>query len=110
MRAAAELALERGVRAFIVHAVGDVHDVLLETISSQGLTVGEDVSVISAAASFDTSALVVPIDTIPLVPQRSCELAVDLAVRRLEEPGLPAQIHLIPPEYQSAGSVAPARD
>ncbi len=110
VREAADRALGRGVRAFIVHAVGDVHDALLETISSRGLTVGEDVSVISAAASFDTSALAVPIDTIPLVPQRSCELAVDLAVRRLEDAGMPAQIHLIPPEYQSAGSVAPARE
>ena len=110
VRAAAEMALSRGVRAFIVHAVGDVHEILLETIAAHGLTVGEDVSVISAAASFDTSSLAVPVDTIPLVPQKSCELAVDLAVRHLEEPGTPAQIHLIPPEYHVAGSVAPARE
>lgn len=110
VRASAEQALQRGDRAFIVHAVGDVHEALLDVIAAHGLTVGEDVSVVSAAASFDTTALPVPIDTIPLIPQQSCELAVDLAVRHLEEVGLPARIHLIPPEYHSAGSVAPARE
>lgn len=110
VRAATERALARGDRAFIVHAVGDVHEVLLETIAAHGLTVGTDVSVISAAASFDTAALPVAIDTIPLVPQRSCELAVDLAVSQLEDPNVPARIHLLPPEYHSAGSVAPARE
>lgn len=109
VRSAAEAALARGDRAFIVHAVNDVHDALLAVLDEHGLHVGEDVSVISAAASFDTSTLSVPIDTIPLVPQLSCELAVDLAVRRLEEANVPAQIHLIPPEYLSAGSVAPPR-
>jgi len=110
VRIAAEKALERGDRAFIVHAVGDVHETLLDTLAAHGLTVGHDVSVISAGASFDTSALPIAIDTIPLVPQQSCELAVDLAVQHLENPNVPARIHLIPPEYHSAGSVAPVRE
>ncbi|WP_372967849.1 LacI family DNA-binding transcriptional regulator [Microbacterium sp.] len=110
VRAAAERALARGVRAFIVHAVGDVHDVLLDTVAAHGLTVGADVSVISAAASFDTATLPVPIDTIPLVPQQSCDLAVELALQQLENAGASARIHLIPPEYHAAGSIAPARE
>lgn len=110
VRAATETALDHGVRAFIVHAVGDVHDVLLRVLDERGLRVGEDVSIISAAASFDTSALMTPIDTIPLIPARSCELAVELADARLAEPGAAPRIHLIPPEYHSAGSVAPARE
>ena len=110
VRASTEAALARGDRAFIVHAVDDVHQVLLSVLDEHGLRVGDDVSVISAAASFDTSALPVPVDTIPLVPQRSCELAVDLAVRRLDDPLAPAEIHLIPPEYRSVGSVSPSRD
>ena len=110
VRAAVERALARGDRAFIVHAVGDVHEVLLETIAAYGLSVGADVSVISAAASFDTSTLPVPIDTIPLVPQQSCDLAVELAVQQLEDAGSNARIHLIPPEYHAAGSIAPARE
>ncbi|WP_091231034.1 LacI family DNA-binding transcriptional regulator [Microbacterium sp. 3J1] len=110
VRSATEAALARGDRAFIVHAVGDVHEVLLRTLDAHGLRVGEDVSVVSAAASFDTSALAVPVDTIPLIPQQSCEVAVELAERHLDDPGTPPQIHLIPPEYHSAGSIAPARE
>ncbi|WP_350352936.1 LacI family DNA-binding transcriptional regulator [Microbacterium sp. A8/3-1] len=106
VRAAAEAAIARGDRAFIVHAVDDVHAALLAVLDERGLRVGEDVSVISAAASFDTTTLPVPVDTIPLVPQQSCELAVDLAVRRLEEADVRPGIHLIPPEYRSVGSVA----
>jgi len=106
VRAAAEAAIARGDRAFIVHAVDDVHAALLAVLDERGLRVGEDVSVISAAASFDTTTLPVPVDTIPLVPQQSCELAVDLAVRRLEEVDVRAGIQLIPPEYRSVGSVA----
>lgn len=110
VRSATEDALDRGVRAFIVHAVGDVHDVLLRTLDERGLQVGTDVSIISAAASFDTSALATPIDTIPLIPARSCELAVELADAHLDRPGTAPRIHLIPPEYHSAGSIAPARE
>lgn len=109
VRAAVEASIARGERAFIVHAVGDVHETLFETLADHGLRVGEDVSVISAAASFDTSALSVAIDTIPLVPRQSCELAVELAVRHLEDRTLPAEVHLLPPEYHPAGSVSPAR-
>lgn len=110
VRAATEAALDRGDRAFIVHAVGDVHDVLLRTLDARGLRVGEDVSVISAAASFDTAALAVPVDTIPLIPQKSCELAIELAEQRLDALGTAPRIHLIPPEYHSAGSVIPTRE
>lgn len=110
VRTAVGEALDRGERAFIVHAVGDVHETLLETLSARGLRVGADVSVVSAAASFDTSTLPVPIDTIPLVPQQSCELAVDLAVRQLEAPRPAPRIHLIPPEYRAAGSVITPRE
>ncbi|MDF2506908.1 MAG: LacI family transcriptional regulator [Microbacterium sp.] len=110
VRASTEAALARGDRAFIVHAADDVHQVLLAVLAEHGLRVGHDVSVVSAAASFDASALPVPVDTIPLVPQQSCDLAVDLAVRHLDDPLTPAEIHLIPPEYHSVGSVSPARD
>ena len=109
VRRSAEAALDDGIRAFVVHAVGDVHDVLLEVLRERGLALGDDVSVISAAASFDTSVLAAPIDTIPLVPQQSCEMAVDIAVRHLDEANVPPEIHLIAPEYHDAGSVRPPR-
>lgn len=109
VRAATETALARGNRAFIVHAANDVHETLLTILGEHDLRVGEDVSVVSAAASFDTASLPVPVDTIPLIPQQSCELAVDLAVRHLEESHVSPQIHLIPPEYHTVGSVTPPR-
>jgi len=110
VRAAITAALDDGIRAFIVHAADDVHEILLGILGERGLRLGVDVSIVSAAASFDTAMLPAPIDTIPLVPQDSCELAVEIAVRRLEDPRLPAQIHLIPPIYRPAGSIAPARE
>lgn len=102
-------ALDDGIRAVIVHAVGDVHEVLLTALRDRGLTPGADVAIVSAAASFDTTGLSAPIDAIPLVPQRSCELAVDIAVRRVEQREEPPGIHLIAPDYLAAGSVGPPR-
>lgn len=107
VREAAASALDRGHRAFIVHAVDDVHEALLSVLAERELRVGHDVSIVSAAASFDTSTLSAPIDTIPLIPQQSCELAVELAVRHLEDGPSSTGIHLLPPEYRTAGSVAP---
>ncbi|HZU93042.1 MAG TPA: LacI family DNA-binding transcriptional regulator [Microbacterium sp.] len=107
VREATASALDRGHRAFIVHAVDDVHEALLSVLAERELRVGHDVSIVSAAASFDTSTLSSPVDTIPLIPQQSCELAVELAVRHLEDGQTAAGIHLLPPEYRSAGSVAP---
>lgn len=110
VRRATERALGDGIRAFVVHAAGDVHDALLQVLAERDLVLGRDVSVISAAASFDTGSLAPPVDTIPLVPQQSCELAVDIAVRHLEEAGVRPEIHLIAPEYRATGSIAPARE
>ena len=51
-----------------------------------------DVSIVSVGSSFDTTALATALDTIPLIPEASCDLAVDLAIRSLgddrPEPGL----------------------
>lgn len=109
VRAAVESALDDGIRAFIVHAVNDVHEVLLTVLTERGLRLGVDVAIVSAAASFDTALLPLPVDTIPLVPQDSCELAVEIAVQRLEDPRLPPRIHLIPPTYRAVGSVPLSR-
>jgi DNA-binding LacI/PurR family transcriptional regulator len=108
VREATASALDRGDRAFLVHAVDDAHEALLSVLAERGLRVGEDVSVVSAAASFDTSTLSTAVDTIPLIPEQSCELAVELAVQRLEDGRASSGVHLIPPEYRSAGSIAPS--
>jgi DNA-binding LacI/PurR family transcriptional regulator len=102
--------VEAGVTAILVHAADDVHNAVLAELTDRGLSVPGDISVVSVAASFDTGALALPVDVIPLLPEPSCDLAVDLAVRSLSpdrpEPGL----HLIPPVYYDRGSVAPPRD
>lgn len=108
VRQAVGAAIESGATALVLHAADDVHELVLAALAERRLTVGADISLVSAGASFDTSALSTPIDTIPLIPQLSCDLAVDLAVRSLEE-SLTPSVHLIPPEYREVGSLAPAR-
>lgn len=106
-RAVAKL-LDAGVTALVLHCTEEAHAVVLGELTERGLRVPADVSVVSVGASFDTSALSFPLDSIPLVPETSCDLAVDLAIRSLgddrPEPGL----RLIAPTYLSFGSVGPA--
>lgn len=108
VRLAVDAALESGATALVLHAADDAHEAALDALADRGLRAGDDVSLISAGASFDTTALAVSLDTIPLIPQLSCDLAVDLAVRSLDE-SLTPSVHLIPPEYREVGSVAPPR-
>lgn len=108
VRRAVASALDAGTTGFVIHAADDVHELVLDDLVGRGLGIGTDISVISAGASFDTATLSVAVDTIPLIPQLSCDLAVDLAVRSIDETLTPS-VHLIPPEYQEVGSVAPPR-
>jgi len=106
-RTVAEL-LDAGVTALVLHCTEEAHAVVLGELAERGLEVPGDISIVSVGASFDTSALATPLDTIPLVPQASCDLAVELAIRSLgddrPEPGL----RLITPVYAVHGSVGPA--
>ena len=107
-RATAEL-LDEGATALLLHAADDVHAAVFAEVAARGLRIPEDVSIVSVAASFDTAALTVPVDVIPLIPESSCDLAVELAVRSVggdrPEPGL----HLIPPTYVDRQSIAAPR-
>jgi hypothetical protein len=69
-----------------------------------------DVSIVSVGASFDTTALATALDTIPLIPEASCDLAVDLAIRSLGDDRPQAGLRLIAPSYSAHGSVATATD
>ncbi len=108
-RATTARLLDNGATALILHCADEAHAAVLAELDARGLRVPEDVSVISVGATFDTTALPTPIDSIPLVPEDSCDLAVDLALQCLTadkpEPG----VRLIPPTYSAAGSVAPPR-
>jgi DNA-binding LacI/PurR family transcriptional regulator len=107
-RTAGEL-IDGGATALIIHAADEAHAAVLAEIADRGLRIPEDLSVISVGASFDTTTLATPMDSIPLVPQASCDLAVELALESLEairpEPGL----RLLAPTYLPAGSIAGPR-
>lgn len=107
-RAAGEL-LDDGVTAILLHAPDDVHLAVLAEIDERGMSVPHDVSLVSVAASFGTEVLPVAIDAIPLVPESSCDLAVDLAIRSLTSDPPQAGLHLIAPTYVDRRSIAPPR-
>jgi DNA-binding LacI/PurR family transcriptional regulator len=106
VRTAVEL-VESGVTALLLHTTAEAHAAVLEALVARGVSVPGGVSVIAIGASFDTAALPVPVDTIPLVPQDSCDLAVDLAVRSLGNERPAPDLYLVAPTYVSYGTVAP---
>lgn len=89
----------------VMHCEESIQTTALQLLAEQGLSVPSDVSVLSAASTFDTAALPVPLDVIPLVPERSCDRAVELAIEQLDGPVRP-RVELVPPTYVSRGSVA----
>ncbi|QOC26315.1 LacI family DNA-binding transcriptional regulator [Microbacterium hominis] len=105
VRAAVNDALDAGATALLLHGVDDMHAAVLAALAERGAEVGADVSIVSIAASFDTTKLPTQLDTIPLIPEASCDLAVDLALARIDDPRRPAGIHLLAPVYRDAGSV-----
>jgi DNA-binding LacI/PurR family transcriptional regulator len=101
--------LDAGATALLIHGTDEVHHAVLDEIADRGLSVPGDLSIVSIAASFDTSVLSLEIDVIPLMAEPSCDLAVELAVRSLTperpEPGL----HLLTPVYYDRKSVTSPR-
>ncbi|HEY9408395.1 MAG TPA: LacI family DNA-binding transcriptional regulator [Jiangellaceae bacterium] len=89
----------------VLHGQEDQHTATLETLADLGLEVPTDVSVISAAATFDTTVFTPSIDAIPLVPERSCDRAVDLLIEQIEGT-LEPRLELLSPRYVEHGSVA----
>lgn len=100
--------LDAGATALILHCTEEAHAVVLGELAERGLTIPADISVVSVGASFDTGALATPLDTIPLIPEASCDLAVDLAIRSLGDDRPDPGLRLIDPTYAAHGSVAPA--
>lgn len=98
--------VEAGVTGIVLHAPEEVLQVMLVELAALGRSVPGDVSIISVGSSFDTDALASPVDSMPLVPQNSCELAVDLAIELVAGRPVASGLHLIPPTYLERGSVA----
>lgn len=107
VRDAVRALVEGGATALVLHCDDTSHAVALDELAALGRRVPEDVSVVSVGATFDTSAFHPPIDSVPLVPSASCELAVELAMRLVEGGDVPAGVRLIAPEYREHGSTAP---
>ncbi len=97
-----------GVTALAIHASDDVHDIVLATVAESGLDVPHDVSVVSVGNVADSGATSARIDHVPLIPQQSCDQAVDLALGCLGDNPPSPGVRLIPPTYERRGSVAPA--
>lgn len=107
VRAATRALLERGVTALLLHCDDAAHAVVLDELGKLGLTVPGDVSLISVGATFDTTVFHPPLDSVPLVPQASCDVAVDLARRLVDGDEVAPAVHLVEPGYQRRGSIAP---
>lgn len=108
VREATNELLAEGVSALVLHCAEEAHFRVLETLADAGVRVPEDISVVSVGSSFDQTTLSTPLDSIPLVPAETCELAVELAVASLAGEAPAARVHLVAPHYLAAGSVAPA--
>lgn len=83
---------------------------LLAALGEHGLTVPSDVSVIEAGTTPDASATPLPFDSLPLDPGQTCPVAVDILVDLIDHRRVPGDVILLPPQYESRGSVAPAPD
>lgn len=106
-RAVAEL-LDAGVTAFVLHCAEEMHASVLSELADRGMSVPGDVSIVLLGSPLDTASLSIPLDSVPLVPQVSCDRAVELAMQSLSpDPPAPG-LYLIPPTYVDQSSVAPA--
>jgi DNA-binding LacI/PurR family transcriptional regulator len=107
VRAALGALLDRGVTGVVLHCDDAAHHAALDELADRGLGVPDDVAVVSVGSTFDTAALDPPLDVVPLVPEASCDLAVDLAMQSMTDDMPAPGVYLIAPEYRDHGSVAP---
>lgn len=107
-RTAAQL-LDAGATALVLHCTEEPHSSVLALLAERGLSVPRDVSVVSVGASFDTGSLSTPVDVLPLLPEASCGVAVELALAALDDDPPAPGLRLLPPTYVPRGSVAPPR-
>ena len=73
---------------------------------SRGISVPNDLSVISACSSFSTDHLNPPLDVIPLPADQSCTRAIELTMAQFAGDAEP-HVEYIDPTYVELGSTAP---
>ncbi|GAA4415112.1 LacI family DNA-binding transcriptional regulator [Georgenia halophila] len=99
---------EGDLTGLVMHCEDNIQMRTLDDLQERGLEVPGDVSVISAAATFDTSTLDPPLDVIPLIPAESCSRAVELTIDQMSGLVEP-HVELIAPTYVERGSTAARR-
>jgi len=77
-------------------------------LAARGLAVPADVSVIAAGMTPILSRTPLPFDALPLDPALTCPVAVDILVDLIAGRRPSSAVTLVPPVYQSRGTVAPA--
>ena len=97
------------VTALALHCDDAAHAAVLAELAAAGLSVPAQMSVVSIGSSFDTSSFSTPLDRIPLEPDTSCELAVELASRLADGEHVEPGVRLTEPHYQAFGSVCSPR-
>jgi DNA-binding LacI/PurR family transcriptional regulator len=107
VRTAVGALLDRGVTGLVLHCDDAAHLAALDELAARGLGVPADVAVVSVGSTFDTGSMHPPLDVVPLVPQASCDRAVELAMQSLSDAAPAPGVYLITPEYRDHGSVAP---
>lgn len=108
-RRAASGLLDSGVTALVLHCNDEAHNGVLEEIVARGMDIPGDVSVISVGSSFDTGGFATALSSVPLVPQESCDIAVELALQCIEGDDPAPGVRLIDPHFIDRGSVATPR-
>jgi DNA-binding LacI/PurR family transcriptional regulator len=95
-----------GMTAVVLNSNESVQVALLEILRQRGTRIPDDLSVISACSSFDTTHFDRPLDVIPLPADRSCTRAVELTMAQLNGV-IDPHVELLEPEYVDLGSTAP---
>ncbi|GAB3617163.1 LacI family DNA-binding transcriptional regulator [Okibacterium endophyticum] len=103
------LTADEAPTALVMHCEESIQTSVLEVLGARGLRVPDDLSVISAGSSFDTSHFAPPLDVIPLVASDSCDRGVELVMDQLRGIPVEARTELVPPRYHRFGSIAPPR-
>lgn len=97
---------EAGATGIVVQGNDEAHVSVLTELARQGLRIPADVSVLSLASTIDAASLPTPLSAIPLVPQESCDLAVELAAHCAAGEHVEPGIRLLAPVFIDRGSVA----
>lgn len=91
--------------ALVLNCNEGAHRAVLRSLADRGLRVPDDVSVVSACSSFDTSEFVPALDVVPLPAEESGRRAVELTMAQLDGRSTD-QVQLIAPTWTAGRSTA----